>query len=36
LARSLGAEIEQPVLAVAQLREQEAAAVAYVGIVDPN
>ena len=36
LARSLGAEVEQPAAAVAQLREQEAAAVADVGIVHPE
>ena len=33
LARSLGAEVEQPARVVAQLGEQEAAAVADVGIV---
>ena len=33
LARALGAEIEEPAVRVAQLREQEAAAVADVGIV---
>ena len=36
LARALGAEIEQAVRAVAQLGEQEAAAVADVGIVGPE
>ena len=33
LARALGAEVEQAVLVVAQLREEEAAAVADVGVV---
>ena len=36
LARALGAEIEQAAARVAQLREQEAAAVADVGIVHPE
>ena len=35
LAAALGAEVEQPAVAgIAQLREQEAAAVAEVGVVD--
>ena len=36
LPRSLGAEVHQPPGSVAQLREQEAAAVADIGIVHPE
>ena len=36
LARALGAEIEQAVLPVPELREQEAAAIAYVGLYTRN